>query len=1414
MAGAYFKGGKLVGAGGEGDTDTFLTQTFENASLSDFNQVGLILDPASPISGTTSAKFIHQAGVSQYLQETKAVPEKFRGSSMSVVVTSKSGASLGNVTILFRDETNNVAIQTTQQIPATSTIGIYQFGLKIPSTCLSFSYTITALPEAGSPVTYIDDVTIHNYWMGSSVQGQTLYQLEVPVMTEWTPYTPVMTNQGTASGTMVGFWRRVGDSAEINVTYLGSIAGSGASAVQISIPSNLNADATRTSNNNILGFASTYNLGGTTLFNTATVQVVSPNQLRIIKPGTGNTYTGADFTANCQLELKITIPIAGWNETEPKSFYSTDIIPAKAMASNTSIDVPTDISQSSYFANVGSFAVGVSISGVPTSSTGSGVYSYDSVTGIYTLLLDADVSLSFGIANSTTATEANIIVNGLQSGIASAGASAWATASFVGKLIKGSTFFFKSNSGTAQFQRISVMAEATIVSTKTWSATQSVITSTPDAYLLITAQKQMATTNTRILCYDTGSVLYNVGSAIKYEPDTVLGDRFTALLDGIYTINATISYTNSSAGLMVTLNQTDFTSDANNISKNQVIGNTYSSSSTINFDTQTSVTTFLKAGDVVRVSQSFGPSAINTSAGSSRAKFAMSYQGSTKQIQTVSDQKIPIPIHEVRLENASTRGTGAEVNTIAFTSMTKLVGDGLLVDSSNGTKIIVQKDGILNAAGSVFFSPTGYAYITKNQASSSATISEIMTGAGNNASAPVCNIAGSFRVVAGDVLRFYAPTAAPTSNAGTTITLTLQEQKVAVSVSNILPQFSDSDSAVRVDTANGYGSVNTLIRRFSNVAQNMGSDIVYSDSATLGASFTVMSDGIYSITYIDNWTSNANSYIGLSRNTTLPTTPIFSLANSERLALSYVTVATGDGTVSWTGPLSAGDIVRPHVGAALTVSGINRTSFTIARIGKPNVTAVNVTPFINVPQADYGDIRWSGWNGNSTGGYQLFDSTDKLNGNGIFVADNTDGNGIKFLKRAWITTSFMRNSAVLSNSVIDGNIHLDGVVIANNRAGNGGTGNTDGITATYSGIVEAGQVLKFSSTSTAPQYGDGYCKANVLASALSDQILTQPETFSSDTADFVYSTSYNVSTLKDAPIGTFVTYAFTVNTTNTKTQTAAPPNQTVTDMRNSGLLITSRPYNSASNDLTPAYFAIQIGKGMKGVRLRGYQSANKTGEGVDLGMWGSGTSGQFGLINVCDYDEVTGILILDAATVVSSTITSRAFWRSSGNTQTSCYITVNASKNPALTGLNTYSVFARAASTTGQSIPNSVTTTMVFDSADTYDTTNSLNTSTGVFTAPVSGYYKVSGAHLYANIAWPAGTFADIYIYKNNASYSNARYLVAAAVNTNVGMVISDELYLSKGDTVSLNLFHQRGGATPLYSGNNLWNYFSISKIG
>jgi hypothetical protein len=1399
MAGAYFKGGKLIGAGADGDTDTFLIQNFDNATLTDFNQNGLILEAATPISGTTSAKLVHQAAGTQYFGQTKAVPEKYRGAAMTIAITAKSGASLGNVTILFRDETNSVDIQATQQIQAISTVGIYQLGFTIPSNCQSYSYTITALPEAGSPVTYIDDISIRSYWVGSSLQGQTQFQMNIPAVTDWVSYSPAFTNLGSVANNNFK-WRRVGNVIEVKGTVdpgttLAAIATMplpNGYTVQDSATAGYyynigtwGRSASSTSHGGLMIAAAgnnyVYFAAASTFGSTASVAMTPANGTSIALAG---EYISIEFAVAVN-ELSL---------TSTKTLYSTDIVPAKAMAGNASIAIPkqtdwtayspsmsgmTVSSQSFWWRQVGS---NIEIRGRFTIATASASEGRITLPNSYVTSSILNVFETVGYGTIGNIGAYSYYVNTLpgvnyiliaRSDASQAGLSAPSANGVTGAGV------IHSISASIPIQGL------TYTETKTWSATQSVVASNPDSMLRLNGANGYGSTANKIRRFS--SVVESVGTDVSYVDSAISGGSFTILNSGTYYISYFDITTTAGAYIGISKNASSLTTDISSLPVTERLS--LNRQAATNDYEYVGWSGYLPAGTIIRAHLD-GTASPNNDAG-----FTISRAGSLQQIQSVSDQKIKVPTSELRYEGASARGSIA-TQIVRFDSLTKLRGDAFSIvsDASNGTVITILKSGLLNVNASFAHSAiNSLMAITKNQSNliGSPLQSEIMgiSQAYTNTATP--NVAASFFVNAGDVIRIYCastPTAATNNN----MNMTFQEQSVSVSVSNVLPQFSDSDSLVKVTEGNTYGSIATKIPRFAVVRNSVGSSVDYVDSTTNGASFTIQEEGIYSITYVDSFTVPDN--FGISKNASSLTLPITSLSADQVLVSGTNTTNGYIFPLTVQAYLLPGDVVRPHTSGSTSNGGTNR-QFSISKVGKPNVTGVNVTPFISSQQQDNQEIRF----GNGTGFAsswtfnRIFGNPTATKGSGLisYATDPTTGTYITALKtcKVWTTYSGSYNSVSGPYSAItlnqaNASYATNGFQIAqaqfpiNSNVGMTGTA-----------ILQPGDVLRVATTAS------GFNLSNemwwITAEAASDSILTPPETFSSDTAGFAFSTVYNSSTLANAPVGTFITFQYNTPSNSTKTQSSTAPTQTVADMNANGIQLFTRAWNATSSAAQPACIAIQIGKGMKGLNLNLFKSIGKSITGMLDSVSVSGGAVEYGAM-VKEYNEITGVLTIDLGLVWLTTNTTHLLFFQDNNNQTNGYFVINASKNPALTGLNNSKTMSKGVNTSGQIISASGTI-ITYDAIKTYDTTGSLNAATGLYTAPENGYYLVAADVFFAARAYAAGQGIYFYYSKNGVSQPNIVLNRLPAFTNNAGVNGSDIIYLSKGDTLGINCFNEAG---------------------
>jgi hypothetical protein len=152
---------------------------------------------------------------------------------------------------------------------------------------------------------------------------------------------------------------------------------------------------------------------------------------------------------------------------------------------------------------------------------------------------------------------------------------------------------------------------------------------------------------------------------------------------------------------------------------------------------------------------------------------------------------------------------------------------------------------------------------------------------------------------------------------------------LSISPAGVVSQLPQS--MVRLNTANGYGSTNTAIRRFTNVVTNQGTDITYADSATLGGSFTINTAGVYAISRTDQFSGVTG--MGLSINSTQLAMGISFTVPATVLVATTNTAASYGASLPWTGYLPSGSVVRAHDSVG-NVSGANTAyeQFTIVRV--------------------------------------------------------------------------------------------------------------------------------------------------------------------------------------------------------------------------------------------------------------------------------------------------------------------------------------------------------------------------------------------------------------------------------------------------------------------------------------------------
>lgn len=147
-------------------------------------------------------------------------------------------------------------------------------------------------------------------------------------------------------------------------------------------------------------------------------------------------------------------------------------------------------------------------------------------------------------------------------------------------------------------------------------------------------------------------------------------------------------------------------------------------------------------------------------------------------------------------------------------------------------------------------------------------------------------------------------------------------------------QVSAGNHVVTVTTGNGYGSINTMIRRFTTTQENVGTAITYADSATLGASFTINEPGLYEIYRLDSNNGGSINF-GVSLNSATLTTSIISITAASRVLYGSQGTVAGDPVTPLVRTLSltTGDVIRPHDDASADDTTALKSVFSIRKVG-------------------------------------------------------------------------------------------------------------------------------------------------------------------------------------------------------------------------------------------------------------------------------------------------------------------------------------------------------------------------------------------------------------------------------------------------------------------------------------------------
>ena len=144
--------------------------------------------------------------------------------------------------------------------------------------------------------------------------------------------------------------------------------------------------------------------------------------------------------------------------------------------------------------------------------------------------------------------------------------------------------------------------------------------------------------------------------------------------------------------------------------------------------------------------------------------------------------------------------------------------------------------------------------------------------------------------------------------------------------------------------------------------------------------------------------------------------------------------------------------------------------------------------------------------------------------------------------------------------------------------------------------------------------------------------------------------------------------------------------------------------------------------------------------------------------------------------------------------------------------LETETVAARYTSNSGQSFTSGVFTPVIFEDLN-YDTHNAMDTGTGYYTVPVSGYYSVKSTVSFGDATISAGQNIRIQI-RNGGTALTEKIVEYTGTNSAAFAPISEatDYYFTKGDTININLGNYTTNNETLFA-DGTFNHISIHRI-
>jgi hypothetical protein len=141
-------------------------------------------------------------------------------------------------------------------------------------------------------------------------------------------------------------------------------------------------------------------------------------------------------------------------------------------------------------------------------------------------------------------------------------------------------------------------------------------------------------------------------------------------------------------------------------------------------------------------------------------------------------------------------------------------------------------------------------------------------------------------------------------------------------------------------------------------------------------------------------------------------------------------------------------------------------------------------------------------------------------------------------------------------------------------------------------------------------------------------------------------------------------------------------------------------------------------------------------------------------------------------------------------------------------------VSVRASRGTTQSITNGSSETTVIFTTEDQDTHGAYDNTTGIFTAPMSGTYQISGSFLFDTASWTSGNLNRIYVFKGSVNQAQTAINCPSTASYYPGTnTITTKIRLLSGETLTIRALHGESASRNIIA-SSVYNFMDIVRVG